>query len=1091
MSDLPKYPHMSGKPDKDPMITRHVDSLSFREELLEEDETAPERKPGCPLVEIRLESLGLLALADSGSQVSCLSEKFYNDNISIFRDCSILPITGVSVVGATGGKPIRLRKQIFVTLGMSRVEREATFLIVPYLTKNCVLGIDILRPMGAVIDLRNNTLTVSDKEGNKYTAKIQEEVSSSPITSNLCCLRQVDNSKELTMDLLSQKMESMQLAPAELQQRYKDLLWKYRRVFTTKPGRISCYHHHLILREGELPRARSYPIPLKYESQADEQIQTMIEWGIVQKSSSPHINPLVVTTKKNGKIRLCLDARRLNEKLLDDHEGTENMETLFQRCRDKKLLSSLDMNMSFWQIPLHSDSKKYTAFLYKGKCYEYNVTPFGLKTSTAALVRGLDYVLAGLSDFIISYVDDLLIASESEQEHLLHLELILKRFLTHNITLNLGKCKFRQFETTFLGHIISAEGIRPDPDKVQAIKDFNTPKNKKQLQGFLGTVNFSAKFSKRISTEMVPILELLRKGVKWNWEEKHQLAFERIKKTLSSEIMLHFPDPHKAFYLQTDASEYAIGAVLYQIQTGGDIKIIACGSRTLHGAERAYFTTEKELLALVWSLQKYRSFLLGAHIIHRTDHMALTFLRSCKLVNKRLTRWIMAIQDYDIHVEFCPGKENIMADAISRQTSNENHVDEVKRNTIVLYHLAKQAHRSWKLKLTNLPTEQRSDPKLMQVQKNIFNQTNYSISNGLLYKNTRGSWKISLPKTLVKDLIIECHNIYGHIGGKKCQFMINEDFHYPGLRKAIKESLRACNVCQRNKTPTQSSHALAQPIILSEPLEAVFVDFYGPLPTTKYGYKYILGIEDGFCKYIKLYPLRRQTTQATIQKLFGDYVPNHGLPKRIVTDHGTQFTTDSWKEKLKRAGIKHTLTSIRHPQANMIERVNRELSKFFRILLEELKHSSWYDKLKIIENILNEVHHDTTELTPMEIMLKKKPTRFWKKWIPVHELNKEPGYEQKLLWTQERIKRKGLRRAQKTNADKRISSYQENDEVLVKACNLSDKFLKRTAKFMPVFEGPYRIGKIIREGTYLITHLKNNKERGIFHACDLRKYHNH
>ena len=312
---------------------------------------------------------------------------------------------------------------------------------------------------------------------------------------------------------------------------------------------------------------------------------------------------------------------------------------------------------------------------------------------------------------------------------------------------------------------------------------------------------------------MVPILELLKKGVKWTPEEKHQLAFERIKNSLTSEIMLHFPYLSKAFYLQTDASDSVIGAVLYQLQTNGNAKIIACESRTLHGAERAYFTTEEELLALVWSLRKYRSFFLGAKIKHGTDHIALSFLRSCKLVNKRLTRCIMAIQDYDIQVEFCPGIENTIADAISRQTTKENHANEFKRNTIVLYHLAKKANRSWKLKLANPPTEQRMDPRLMEIQKNIANQTNYSVSNGLLYKDGQGSWKFCLPKTLVKELVMECHHIYGHIGGKKCQRMINKD---PGLREIVKESLRTCDVCQRNKTSTQSSHALAHPIIISK-----------------------------------------------------------------------------------------------------------------------------------------------------------------------------------------------------------------------------------------------------------------------------------
>ena len=231
----------------------------------------------------------------------------------------------------------------------------------------------------------------------------------------------------LTLEQIKAKVEKMVGLTPTNKRDYEDLLWRYRDIFDTKPGRISCYHHHLTLRDDKLPCARTYPIPLNLERQVDEQIRAMLEWDIIQKSRSPFINPLVISTMKNGKIRLCLSARKLNEVLQADHEGTKNMEVLFQRCQNKRVLSSLDMNMSFWQIPLHPDSRKYTAFLYKGKCYEYKVTPFGLKTSTSDLVRGLDQVLSGLNEFIISYVDDLLITSEREQEYLSHLNKVFKR----------------------------------------------------------------------------------------------------------------------------------------------------------------------------------------------------------------------------------------------------------------------------------------------------------------------------------------------------------------------------------------------------------------------------------------------------------------------------------------------------------------------------------------------------------------------------------------------------------------------------------------------------------------------------------------
>ena len=333
----------------------------------------------------------------------------------------------------------------------------------------------------------------------------------------------------------------------------------------------------------------------------------------------------------------------------------------------------------------------------------------------------------------------------------------------------------------------------------------------------------------------------------------------------------------------------------------------------------------------------------------------------------------------------------MIADALSRLTTRNAASNEVRENTIVLYHLAKIPKKTWGKRLSNHQSEQIEHPKLRKILRNITDYPGYSILQNGVYKDCQQTQKLCLLKALLEDLIIECHLIYGHIGASKYQLMISEDFYYPGLRKITKEKLKACDTCQRNKTPTQSSHSLSYPIILSEPLEAVFVDYYDPLPTAKYGYEHILGMLDGFNKYIKFYPLPRQTTQSTINKLFEHYIPFCGKPKRIVTDHGTQFTTQVWKEKLEREGFKHTLTSIRHPQANMVERANRVLSKFFKILLDNLKHSSWYDKLQIIEDIINETHHDTTEFTPMELMMKRKPRRFWGKWLPKPRADQEPS----------------------------------------------------------------------------------------------------
>ena len=210
-----------------------------------------------------------MALADSGSQVSCLSEKYYEDNLPVFKNCPVLPIVGTSVVGATGGRPVKLKKQIFVTLGIGELRCKATFLIIPKLTKDCVVGIDVLKPLGGMINLKNNTLTVQD-EIMSNTVELYEEDSVENPVSNHHDLRIMEVSEELTLEQVNTKMDSLKEMAQVCKQKYKDLLWKYRRIFTSRPGRISCYKHRLTLINSCPPGARTYPIPLNYEKQADE-----------------------------------------------------------------------------------------------------------------------------------------------------------------------------------------------------------------------------------------------------------------------------------------------------------------------------------------------------------------------------------------------------------------------------------------------------------------------------------------------------------------------------------------------------------------------------------------------------------------------------------------------------------------------------------------------------------------------------------------------------------------------------------------------------------------------------------------------------
>ena len=374
--------------------------------------------------------------------------------------------------------------------------------------------------------------------------------------------------------------------------------------------------------------------------------------------------------------------------------------------------------------------------------------------------------------------------------------------------------------------------------------------------------------------------------------------------------------------------------------------------------------------------------------------MALTFLRTCKFVNARLTRWILSIQDYNIVMEHCPSRENIVADLLSRQHPDKQWEKEKDVVQVTINTLKYECSRQLENDLKNLRQIQEEDTRLNKKFKAIKagkgNTQRFEIYEGILYRKTTERRLIYLPKKTLETLIWECHLAYGHTGADKNYKIIKEHFFYPRLAKLLRQILSTCDSCQRNKIPTTASMIILESVKPDNLFELISVYFFGPLTKTKYGYEYILIMIDTFTKYTKLYPLRKATCNATIGKL-DNFIAQIGKTQKVLTDRGTQFTSKKWKEALEERDIKGILTSIRHPQANMVERVNRELSRFFRTFLQVDKHNLWFNWVEEIEKILNESYHDTIEVTPYEALLGKKPTRLWEKSIPQTRSKYQPG----------------------------------------------------------------------------------------------------
>ena len=347
-----------------------------REELLEESEESGIKKNSkCHVANILIEGVLTSALIDTGAEVTCISEEFVNKNKERFQECRTLPISGVTLVGPLGGKAIRLNKQIYANLQSPNYIIQVVFLVVPKLSRPCIIGIDLLDEFRSHIDEYSKTISFPHLEGKPSIRLVNEEIPASPAekTHTLNSITEIKDDIEIKKEEIRLKIEETNAANAETKKRFGDILWRHKAVFRKGPGRLKIYQHILRVKENQPFIGRSYPIPIAYREKVDEEIRKMLNMGIIQRSSSPYINPIVPVIKKDGTVRLCLDARKFNEILLEDWECPEPAEVLFQRCKGIKIMSSLDMTSSFWQVPLQTESKKYTAFQHRGKSYEFNL----------------------------------------------------------------------------------------------------------------------------------------------------------------------------------------------------------------------------------------------------------------------------------------------------------------------------------------------------------------------------------------------------------------------------------------------------------------------------------------------------------------------------------------------------------------------------------------------------------------------------------------------------------------------------------------------------------------------------------------------
>lgn len=429
---------------------------------------------------------------------------------------------------------------------------------------------------------------------------------------------------------------------------------------------------HSIKTTDEIPvYTKSYRYPFIHRQEVREQIQCMLDQGIIRPSDSAWSSPIWIVPKKSDasgktKWRIVIDFRKVNEKTIDDKYPIPNITDILDKLGNCQYFSTLDLASGFHQIEMNPADISKTAFNVEHGHFEFLRMPMGLKNAPSTFQRVMDNVLRGLQNKIcLVYLDDIIVFSTSLQEHIENLEKVFNRLRESNFRIQMSKSEFLKKETAYLGHVITRDGIKPNPDKISAIQNYPIPKTATEIKRFLGLVGYYRKFIPNFARITKPMTQCLKKGYKIILNQDYTDCFEKCKKLLTNDPILQYPDFSKEFILTTDASNLAIGAVLSQGPIGSD-KPIAYASRTLNTSEINYSTIEKELLAIVWATKYFRPYLFGRKFKIMTDHRPLQWIMNIKEPNSRLTRWRLKLSEYDFSVIYKQGKYNCNADALSR-----------------------------------------------------------------------------------------------------------------------------------------------------------------------------------------------------------------------------------------------------------------------------------------------------------------------------------------------------------------------------------------------------------------------------------------
>ena len=918
-------------------------------------------------------------------------------------------------------------------------------------------------------------------------------------------------------------------ANKQIQDKVVAMIRRYYKIFGEPQksiGKTDLIEFSIELKEKATPvRQKLRPLNPDQLDSLKKQLKEWEENDVIEPSKSPWASPLVPAWKKGNKIRWAIDYRCLNEVTVGDSFPVPNIETNLEKLAGSRVYSALDAASAYNTIPVSEKTRPLLAFITPFGLYTFKRMPFGAKNAGNVYSRFVEMLLSRLnSSNTIGYLDDILIFTRSLEQHVEELEAVLKLHEIAGIKLRAAKTKLFTQDAEYLGFVVSEKGIQMNHEYVDKILNWPAPITVKELNTFLGYTGYYRTFIKDFSN-LTYEMNQQRRAKKLEWTPVMEEKFNKLKEAFGKRPIRSYPryDIPAKFQVTTDFSATAIGAVLSQVQDGQERFLGACARKTT-AHEANYGSCKGELAAVVYAFRKWEHILRYRPFILNTDAQSLKFLKTMNNPKGIFFRWLTELADYNFEVIHRSGKSNKNADALSRATFHEDpskeeedeykqfmramrelHEDDAIRKLKEIEAADEEIRRISQvgadLSKEALAEKQKLDPVLSQVRgwveagakpsKNslkgqeeelkmyaqIFEAL--TIENDLLYYTSKLNFmgnaetkRLVVPTTYATTVFYWSHEheTAGHFGISATIQRARRRFYYPGMTTELRRMVASCKACVAKITKVNLKKGTHVPQRSGYPLETINIDLVGPLPTTVQQYKYILTVEDSFTRYVQAYPLRNKEGATVARVLLDEFICRYGMPQRIHSDNGKEFTNSILNELTDRLNIDKTTTPTYNPQSNPVERFHRTLNQTMRVFMER-EEIYWDRYLPAFLMAYNSKVNSASGVTPYYAFYGRELRLPIDLVLPAPEKENVNEHVKTMIKRMQNVYqyiRKNNEAVIRRNASGYLGekfAFKVNDKVLyLSPRKLHSKPLKLTDQWI----GPYRIVKRISEVLYRI-----------------------